>query len=107
MSVEDYQHHRKEPTVQGNGQIVVKTFPLLMILFVSNLFFRPIFPEKLNFYFMKKAKIPVYGDSAVYVNIALSVNKIDYTLICLKYICSVSSPVRRHGFSLRSRPLAS
>ena len=37
---------------------------------------------------MKTAKIPVYG------NIALTDYKIDYTLRCLEYICSVSSPLR-------------
>jgi len=44
---------------------------------------------------MKTAKIPVYG------NIALSVYKIEYmyTLRCLEYICSVSSPLRRHGLT--------
>jgi len=46
----------------------------------------------------------VYGNSVVYGNIAMSVNKIDYTLRCLEYICSVSSPVRRRSNSLRSRP---
>ena len=34
----------------------------------------------------------MYGNIAVYGNIALSVDKIDYTLRCLEYICSVSSP---------------
>jgi len=31
--------------------------------------------ENLNFYFMKTAKIPVYENSALYENIALSVYK--------------------------------
>jgi len=49
---------------------------------------------------MKTADIPVYGNIAVYETIALSVYKIDYTLKCLEYICSVSSPLRRHVLSL-------
>jgi len=40
---------------------------------------------------MKTANISVYE------NIALSDYKTDYTLRCLEYICSVSSPLRRHG----------
>jgi len=47
---------------------------------------------------MKTAKITVYGHIAVYG--ALSVYKIDYTLRCLDYICSVCSPLRSHGLSL-------
>ena len=43
---------------------------------------------------MKTAKTPVYVDNAVYVY------TIDYTLRCLEYICSVSSQIRRHGLSL-------
>jgi len=39
---------------------------------------------------MKIAEIAVYGNSAVNVNIALYVYKIDYKLRCLEYICSVS-----------------
>ena len=42
---------------------------------------------------MKTAKIPVYGNIALYGNIVLSVYKIDYTLRCLEYICSVSLPL--------------
>jgi len=51
---------------------------------VSNLFFRPIRIE-LNFYFMNRAKISVNVNVAVYGTIALSVYKLDYTLICLEY----------------------
>ena len=44
---------------------------------MTPLFFRPIrkphFFENSSFYFMKTAKIPVYGNIAVYENIALSV----------------------------------
>jgi len=47
---------------------------------------------------MKTAKIPMYG------NIALFVYKIDYTLICLEYICLVSSPLRHHRLSQSSHP---
>jgi len=36
---------------------------------------------------MKTAKIPVYGHIAVYVNISLSVYRINYKLRCLEYIC--------------------
>jgi len=51
----------------------------------------------MNFYYMKTAKIPAFGNIALYGNIALSVClKIDYKLRCLEYICSVSSPLRRH-----------
>ena len=50
---------------------------------------------------MKTAKIPVCGIIALYVY------KIEYTLRCLEYICSVSSPLRRFVLSLRSRPYAS
>jgi len=50
---------------------------------------------------MKTAKI------AVYLNIALSIYNKEYTLICLKYICKVSLPFRRHGHLLRMRPYTS
>jgi len=53
---------------------------------------------------MKTANIRMYGNIAVYANIALSVYKIDYTLRCLEYICSVYSQLRRHGLQLSSRP---
>ena len=56
---------------------------------------------------MKTANIPVYGNIAVYLNIALSVYKIDYALRCLEYICQVSSLLRCNGLSLRSRPKGS
>jgi len=56
---------------------------------------------------MKTAKILVYGSFAVYGNIALSVYKTDYTLRCLEFICSVSSPLRRQGLLLHSRRWAS
>ena len=36
--------------------------------------------------------LPVNGNITVYGTIALSVYKIDYSLRCLEYICSVSSP---------------
>ena len=49
---------------------------------------------------MNTVKIPVYGAIAEYGNIELLSLKKDYTLICLKYICSVSSPLRRHGLLL-------
>jgi len=43
---------------------------------------------------MKTDKIPVFENLAVHRNIAMSVYKIDYTLRCLEYNCSVSSPLR-------------
>jgi len=56
---------------------------------------------------MKTSNIPMYGHITMYRNIALSVYNTHYTLIiyiiCLEYTCSVSSPLRRHGLSLRSR----
>ena len=51
---------------------------------------------------MKAANIPMYGNIAVYENIALSVYQIDYTLRCLENICQLSSPVSHHELSLRS-----
>jgi len=53
---------------------------------------------------MKTANIPVYGNIAVYINYCAVCLKIDYTLRCLEYMCSQSSPLRSHGLSLRSRP---
>ena len=65
---------------------------------VSDLFFRPIrFFENLNFYFMKTANIPVYGNIAMYITYCAVCLYMDFTLRCLEYICSVSSPLRRHG----------
>ena len=52
---------------------------------------------------MKTANIPLYENIAVDKIIVLSVYKIDYTLLCLEYIRSVSSPLRRHLPLLRSR----
>ena len=49
---------------------------------------------------MKTAKIPVYGNIVVYGDIAQSVHKIEYTQRCLEHICSVSSTLRHHGFSI-------
>ena len=56
-----------------------------------------VFLETLNFYFMKTANIPVYGNVAVYALVCL---KIDCTLRCLEYICSVSSRLSYHRLSL-------
>ena len=48
-----------------------KTSHKMYGILVAYLFFRPIrspyFFENLNFYFMKGAKIPVYGNVAVYI----------------------------------------
>ena len=46
---------------------------------------------------MKTTNIPMYGNSAVYIKYSAVCLKIDYTLRCLEYICSVVSPLRRHG----------
>ena len=51
----------------------------------------------LSFYFMKTTNIPMYGNSAVYIKYSAVCLKIDYTLRCLEYICSVVSPLRHHG----------
>jgi len=56
---------------------------------------------------MKTVNLPVYGNIAVYIKYCAVCLKIDYTLRCLEYICSVSSPLRQHWLSLRSRTLAS
>jgi len=39
----------------------------------------------------------MYGTIAVYIKYCPVCLKIDYTLICLEYICSVSSPSRWHN----------
>jgi len=44
---------------------------------------------------MKTVTILVYGNVEVYGHIALSVYITDYTLRCLEYMCSVSSPCLR------------
>jgi len=46
---------------------------------------------------MKTANIPLNGNIAVYIKYCAVCLKIDYTLRCLEYIFSVSSPLRRHG----------
>jgi len=56
---------------------------------------------------MKTANIPVYRNSAVYIKCGSVCLKIDYTLRCLEYICSVYSPFRRHGLSSCSCALGS
>ena len=43
---------------------------------------------------MKTAKIAVYGNIVMYTKYC-AVYKIDYTLRCLEYICSGSSPLSR------------
>ena len=52
---------------------------------------------------MKTVNITVYGNIAVYRNIALSVYKIDYTLRCLEYMCSLAPlcllSVKTHMYS--------
>jgi len=58
---------------------------------VADLYFRPkhhISFENLNFYFMKTANIPVYGNIAVYIKYCAVCLNIEYTLRCLEYICS-------------------
>ena len=64
-------------------------------------FFWPIkFVEKMNLYF-KYTGVWKYG--GVY---KICLTKTKLYLWCLEYICSVSSPLRRHTFSMRSRPYA-
>ena len=53
---------------------------------------------------MKTANKPMYGNIAVYVQYCVVCLKIDYTLRCLECMCSVPSPLRRHGL-LRLTPL--
>ena len=48
---------------------------------------------------MKTADIPVYGNIVVYIQYCAVCLKIDYTLQCLEYIGSVSSPLRRQIYS--------
>ena len=54
---------------------------------------------------MKTANISVYENITVGIKYCAVCLKIDSTHRCLEYICSVSSPLRRHGLSLRSRPM--
>ena len=53
---------------------------------------------------MKTANISVYGNIAMLKKIALVCLKIDYTIRCLDYICSVSSPVRHQEFLIVKTP---
>jgi len=53
------------------------------IYLVFYLFFRTIFLENFNFYFMKTANISVHEDIAVYIKYCTVFLKIDYTLRCL------------------------
>jgi len=53
---------------------------------------------------MKIGIITVYGNIAVYIKYCAVCLKIDYTLRCLEYICSVPLPLRRHRLSLCSHP---
>jgi len=53
---------------------------------------------------MKTANIPVYGNIAVYRKYCVVCPNKDYTLRCLEYMCSVSSPLRRHEVLLCLRP---
>ena len=48
---------------------------------------------------MMTAKIPVWGNTAVYIQYCVVCLKIDYTLICLEYICTVSSKIK-HSLQL-------
>jgi len=49
----------------------------------------------------------MYGNIAVNITYCAVCLKIDYTLRCSQYMCTVSSSLRRHGLSLRSHPKAS
>ena len=57
----------------------------------------PIGSTNQNFYFMKTGKISVYENIAVYGTITLSIYKIHYKRRCFEYLCSISSPLIRHG----------
>jgi len=46
---------------------------------------------------MKTTNISVYGNIAMYIKYCAVCLKIEYTLRCLEYICSVSSQLRCHG----------
>ena len=48
----------------------------------------------------------MYENIAVYIKYCTVCLKIEYTPRCLEYICSVSSPLRRHGLSLRAHALS-
>jgi len=50
---------------------------------------------------MKTAYIPLYGNSVVYIQYCAVCLKIDYTLRCLEYICSLSSSLKTLWLSLR------
>jgi len=76
------------------GRQSVREYVLfLKLILVSYLFFRQVKFENdnLNFYFMKTANIPLYGNIAVYIKYYAVCLKIDYTLRCFEYICSVYS----------------
>ena len=56
---------------------------------------------KIEFLFHEDSQYTdVWKYCGVYKYCAVCLN-IDYTLICLEYICSVSSPLKRHGLSWR------
>ena len=59
---------------------------------------------KFEFLFQEDSQDTGVWHIAVYGYFALSVYKIEYTLRCLEYICSVFSPLRRHGV-LIAKPL--
>jgi len=73
----------------------------ILVCALSNFYYITYFfaqSENLNYYLMKTANIPVCGNILVYENIVLLIClKIDYTLRCIEYICSVSSPLRSNG----------
>ena len=46
---------------------------------------------------METGNKPVYGNIAVYKNYCTVLLKKDYTLRYLEFMCSVCSPLRRHG----------
>ena len=54
---------------------------------------------------MKTANIQLFGNIPVYIKYCTVCFKIDYTLRCVEYICSLSPPLRRHRYSLHSQPL--
>ena len=70
---------------------------------VSNLLFRPIIRILWKIEFLFHEDSQYYGGwkyCVVYLKYCAVCLKIEYSLRCLEYICSVSSPLRRHGLSL-------
>ena len=87
------------------------TLNSICLEFVSNRFFHPIrLPYYLKIWISISWRQTINGCMEILrciSDITLSCLKKDYTLRCLEYICSISSPLKHHGLSLRLRPQAS